>query len=498
MAGIKSLAKDTAVYGLSSIIGKFLNWLLVPFYSYTLKETGDYGMVTELYGWTALALVILTYGMETGFFRFINNDNYKSDQVYSTSLSMLGLTSLVFMALALAFLPQISVGMGYEKNPEFIGMLVIVVAADAFTSIPFAYLRYKNKAWRFASLKLLMIFSNIFFNLFFIWLCPRIYDWNPALIDWFYKPDYGVGYVFVSNLLSTGITLLALLPYFIKVKFDFNPALLKKMLKYSLPLLVLGVAGIMNQTFDKIIFTHLFEDQEYARAQLGIYGACYKIAVVMMMFTQAFRYAYEPYIFAKHRDGDNRQAYAEAMKYYVIFAFLIFLGVMFYLDIFKYIISPDYHEGLMVVPIVLMCYLFQGVFFNLSLWYKLTDRTRWGAYISLFGAVITILGNILFVPSYGYVAAAWVSFVCFLLMMVISWWLGQKYYPIHYDLKSAGKYLLLTAGLYALGMLLPLEPLWLKLLFRTALLFVFLLVLIYKDVALKQLLPGKSQHHKER
>jgi len=217
-----------------------------------------------------------------------------------------------------------------------------------------------------------------------------------------------------------------------------------------------------------------------------------------MMFTQAFRYAYEPYIFAKHRDGDNRQAYAEAMKYYVIFAFLIFLGVMFYLDIFKYIISPDYHEGLMVVPIVLMCYLFQGVFFNLSLWYKLTDRTRWGAYISLFGAVITILGNMLFVPSYGYVAAAWVSFVCFLLMMVISWWLGQKYYPILYDLKSAGKYLLLTAGLYALGMLLPLEPLWLKLLFRTALLIVFLLVLIYKDVALKQLLPGKSQHHKER
>ncbi|MDD2559255.1 MAG: polysaccharide biosynthesis C-terminal domain-containing protein [Bacteroidales bacterium] len=497
MAGIKSLAKDTAVYGLSSIIGKFLNWLLVPFYSYTLKETGDYGMVTELYGWTALALVILTYGMETGFFRFINNDKYPSAQVYSTSLSMLGLTSLLFVFLGLVFLPGISAGMGYQNYPEFIGMLVIVVAADAFCSIPFAYLRYKNKALRFASLKLLMIFSNIFFNLFFIWLCPRIYEWNPALIDWFYKPDYGVGYVFVSNLLSTGITLLALLPYFIKVKFDFNPALLRKMLSYSLPLLLLGIAGIMNQTFDKIIFKHLFEDQEYARAQLGIYGACYKIAVVMMMFTQAFRYAYEPYIFAKHRDGDNRQAYAEAMKYYIIFAFLVFLGVMFYLDIFKYIISTDYHEGLMVVPIVLMCYLFQGVFFNLSLWYKLTDRTRWGAYISMFGALITILGNILFVPRYGYVAAAWVSFVCFLLMMLISWWLGQKYYPIHYDLKSAGAYLLLTLGLYALGMLLPIGPLWLKLLFRTVLLLIFLLILIKKELPLSQLLRAKLLHKKE-
>lgn len=297
MTGIKSLAKDTAIYGLSSIVGKFLNWLLVPFYSYTLKETGDYGMVTELYGWTALALVILTYGMETGFFRFINNDKYKSTQVYSTSLSMLGLTSLLFVAVSLIFLPQISAGMGYEKHPEFIGMLIVVVATDAFCSIPFAYLRYKNKALRFASIKLLMILTNIFFNLFFIWLCPKIYRWNPALIDWFYKPNYGVGYVFVSNLFSTGITLLALLPYFVKVKFDFNPVLLRKMLGYSLPLLLLGIAGIMNQTFDKIIFTHLFEDQQYARAQLGIYGACYKIAVVMMMFTQAFRYAYEPYIF---------------------------------------------------------------------------------------------------------------------------------------------------------------------------------------------------------
>jgi len=498
MTGIKSLAKDTAIYGLSSIVGKFLNWLLVPFYSYTLKETGDYGMVTELYGWTALALVILTYGMETGFFRFINNDKYKSTQVYSTSLSMLGLTSLLFVAVSLIFLPQISAGMGYEKHPEFIGMLVVVVAAVAFCSIPFAYLRYKNKALRFASIKLLMILTNIFFNLFFIWLCPKIYRWNPALIDWFYKPDYGVGYVFVSNLFSTGITLLALLPYFVKVKFDFNPVLLRKMLGYSLPLLLLGIAGIMNQTFDKIIFTHLFEDQQYARAQLGIYGACYKIAVVMMMFTQAFRYAYEPYIFAKHRDDDNRRAYAEAMKYYIIFAFLIFLGIMFYLDIFKYIISSDYHEGLKVVPIVLMCYLFQGVFFNLSLWYKLTDRTQWGAYISMFGAFITVLGNILFVPRYGYMAAAWVSFVCFFLMMVISWWLGQKYYPIRYDLKSAGRYLLLTAGLYALGMLLPVEPLWLKLLFRTALLLIFLLVLTKKDLPLNQLLPGKLLHKKTK
>ncbi len=487
MAGIKSLAKDTAIYGLSSMVGKFLNWCLVPFYTYTLKASGEYGIVTELYGWTALVIVILTYGMETGFFRFANKDDRNPEQVYSTTLCSLAVTSLLFIILGLVFLPDISQWMGYAEHPEFVGMMICIVAVDAFCCIPFAYLRYKNKAKTFAGIKLLMIFVNILFNLFFLWLCPKIHATNPEAISWFFKPDYGVGYIFLSNVFSTGITFLLLLPYFIHVKVDFNRELWGKMLRYSMPLLVLGIAGIMNQTFDKVIFKHLFDDQATAQEQLGIYGACYKIAIIMMMFTQAFRYAYEPFIFAKNKSEDNRKAYSEAMKYYIIFALFIFLAVMFYIDIIKYIISSNYHSGLSVVPIILACYLFQGIYFNLSLWYKLTDRTQWGAYISLFGCLLTVLGNIMFVPEYGYIAAAWTSFVCYFLMMIICWALGQKFYPIRYEMKSALFYLVLTMVLYALGMNLPFDSLWLTLGVRTVLLGVFGIIVLKKDIPLAYL-----------
>ena len=483
MAGIKSLFKDTAIYGLSSIIGRFLNWCLVPFYTYTLRASGEYGVVTELYSWTALVIVILTYGMETGFFRFVNKAGEKANQVYSTTLFSLTGTSTLFILLGLLFLPQIAGFMGYDAHPEFVGMMIGIVAVDAFCCIPFAYLRYKNQALKFAGLKLLSIGVNIFMNLFFLWICPKIDAWKPELIAWFYRPDFGVGYVFLANVFSTAITFLALLPV-CRVKADFNGKLLKEMLRYSLPLLVLGIAGIMNQSFDKIIFKHLFDDQALAQSQLGIYGACYKIAIIMMMFTQAFRYAYEPFIFAKNKGEDKKTSYVEAMKYYIIFAWFIFLGVMFYIDILKYIISPEYHEGLVVVPIVLICYLFQGVYFNLSLWYKLTDKTQWGAYISLIGCALTIIGNIIFVPRYGYVAAAWTSLVCFLLMTLISWWLGQKYYPIKYDMKSAVFYSALSIFLFILGMNLPIDDLLWRLLARTLILGFFLVVVMSKDLPL--------------
>jgi len=482
MPGLKSLAKDTAIYGLSSIIGKFLNWCLVPFYTYALKESAEYGIVTELYSWTAVVIVILTYGMETGFFRFVNREDKDPEQVYSTTLCSLASTSVLFIMLGLLLLPQISHGIGYTSHPEFIGMMICIVAVDAFSSIPFAYLRYKNRPLRFASLKLLSIFINIFFNLFFIWICPKIHALYPEWISWFYRPGYEVGYVFVANALSTGITLLALLPDFIHVKLNFNRQLLRQMLRYSLPLLVLGIAGIMNQDFDKIIFKHLFDDPNQAQSQLGIYGACCKIAIIMMMFTQAFRYAYEPFVFAKNRTADNRQAYVEAMKYYIIFAWLIFLVVVFYIDIIKYLISSMYHDGLAVVPVVLACYLFQGVFFNLSLWYKLTDKTQWGAYITVFGCLLTVAGNLLFVPRYGYMAAAWTSFVSYFLMMLVSWALGQKYYPMKYDMKSALFYTILTMVVFVIGTNLPFSSLVLRLIVRTLLLGVFLLVVLKRDL----------------
>ena len=364
---MRGLAKDTVIYGLSSIVGKFLNWLLVPLYTYVLQSQADYGIVTNLYAWTALLLVILTYGMETGFFRFANREDKDPAQVYTTILTSIGVTSLLFALLCCLFAQPIATGLGYPDHKEFISLLAIVVSMDAFASIPFAYLRYKKRPIRFAALKLLFVILNILLNLFFLVLCPKIQDWS--VISSWYDPDYGVGYVFVANIIATAIQTLCLMPAIVAEKYSFSWQLLKELLRYSLPLLVLGIAGIMNQTLDRILFPFLYTADD-AQTQLGIYGACFKVAMVMMMFTQAFRYAYEPYVFSKHKDKQSVEAYADAMKYYIIFSYLILLGMIFYLDILKFIVAENYWSGLKVVPVVLWTYIFQGVYFNLSFWYN--------------------------------------------------------------------------------------------------------------------------------
>ena len=485
---MKSLAKETAIYGVSSIVGKFMNWLLVPLYTFVLSSSAEYGIVTNLYAWTAFLLVVLTYGMETGFFRFVNKNKEEADTVYSTTFTSVGFTSFIFAVCCVIFSQPIANAMGYGDHPEFISMLGIVVAMDAFGSIPFAFLRYQRRPIRFAALKLFMIFTNIIFNIFFLVVCPWIMTKNAGLIDWFYNPTYGVGYVFVSNLLSTTLVTLALLPYVVKVKFNFDSNLLRQMLRYSLPLLVLGIAGIMNQTLDKIIFPFLFEDKAEAATQLGIYGACFKIAMVMMMFTQAFRYAYEPFIFAQHKDKNSKAAYADAMKYFVIFSLLIFLGMVFGLDILKYLIRSDYWEGLRVVPIVLFSYIFQGVFFNLSLWYKLTDQTKYGAWFSILGLIITLAINVAFVPIYGYMASAWAAFACYFVMMIVSYYFGQKNMPIEYDLKKIGIYTFVAILLYGLSLVITFDNVIISYVYKAVLLVLFILLMLKLD--LKELVPA--------
>jgi O-antigen/teichoic acid export membrane protein len=487
MAEMKSLAKDTAIYGVSSILGKFLNWCLVPFYSFALATTAEFGIQTNLYAWSALLLVVLTYGMETGFFRYANKPGADVDQVYSTSLGSLAGSSVFFILLCLFFLPGISELLGYGQHPDYVWMMAAIVAIDAFTAIPFAWLRYKKRPMVFAFQKVLNIFANIILNLFFFLICPRIMHWKPELISWFYNPSYGVGYIFVANLISSIVTLLLLLPYYIRIHWNFNWKLLGDMLKYSLPLLLLGITGIMNQSFDKMMFTHLIPDKAFAEAQLGIYGACYKIGVVMMMFTQSFRYAYEPFVFAKQKKTDDKNAYSDAMKYFYILSVFIFLGIMYFLDIIKYVIKPTYHSGLEVVPVVLLCFVFQGIFFNLSFWYKLSDKTQWGAYISMIGCVMTIVGNILFVPIFSYMGAAWVSTTSFFVMMILSWALGKKYYPISYDIKSAMKYTIVGGVLYVAGIFIPIESLGLRMAFRLVLLLVFLAYTIRRDIPLQSI-----------
>ena len=487
---MKILAKETAIYGVSSIVGKFLNWMLVPLYTYVLQQQSDYGIVTNLYAWTALLLVILTYGMETGFFRFANKEGENAQTVYSTSLIALFTTSLLFAVACVVCQVPIANALGYPAHSEFIALLGIVVAMDAFASIPFAYLRYKKRPLQFAALKLLFVFLNIVLNLFFLVLCPKIQDWG--IISAWYNADYGVGYVFVANILATAIQTVCLLPAVgegfrslgvqeFRSSGVFSWGLLKQMLRYSLPLLVLGVCGIMNQTLDRILFPFFYDGAD-AQAQLGIYGACFKVAMVMMMFTQAFRYAYEPFVFAKHKDRESVEAYADAMKYYIIFSYMILLGMIFYLDLLKFIIAPSYWEGLKIVPIVLWTYIFQGVYFNLSFWYKLTDKTQWGAYFSLIGVVITFGLQAVFVPRIGYVASAASSTVCYLVIMLLSYFIGRKHLEIPYDLRRIGIYTLLVvallAGYYALAHFLPLNE-WMKMGIGTILLIIYC-VLFYR------------------
>mgnify|MGYP004454159995 CR=1 FL=1 len=455
MAGVKSLAKDTAIYGMSSIIGRFLNWCLVPMYTHLFAKS-EFGVVTYIYSITALLLIILTCGMETGYFRFANDDKLKNPaKVYTTSLVFIASLSLVFVAGVAMLATPISDCLECSGHKDYIILMAAAVAIDAVTAIPFAYLRYKKRPLRFAALKLINIFLNIFLNIFFLVICPWIMKTSPGLIDGIYSPDYGIGYIFLTNFITSAITLLTLLPELRAEKYTFDGKLLRTMLNYSYPLLILGIAGIMNQSIDKILYPLITSHPETAMEDVGVYGANYKIAIVMVMFIQAFRFAYEPFIFAQNKEtGQNKlQAYRDAMKYFVIFGLFIFLGVMFFIDIIKYFVAPEYFVGLKVVPIIMIAELFFGIFFNLSLWYKLTDRTIWGTWFSLLGLAVTIILNVLLVPHFGYMGCAWAAFGCYTTMMVTSFFVGKAKYPIGYDIKTISVYFIIAMGLYALSAL---------------------------------------------
>lgn len=472
MGGLKSLAKDTAIYGVSSIVGRFLNYLLVPIYTISMPaSTGGYGIITNMYAITALLLVLLTCGMETGFFRFANKGGEDPVKVYSTTLLTVAAISLSFLAVCLLFLEPIAGVMGYEEHPWYLGMMLIVIAMDAIQAIPFAYLRYKNRPIKFAALKMLFIFASIILN----------------IVYFVFMKGTNVGAAFLINLICTSLVMLCLISELRGFRYTLDRDLMKRMFRYSFPILILGIAGILNQVVDKIIFPFVYPDPVEADVQLGIYGATSKIAMIMAMFTQAFRFAYEPFVFGKSKEKDNRQMYAQAMKFFIIFTLLAFLTVMFYLDILRYVIGRDYWEGLKVVPIVMAAEMFMGVYFNLSFWYKLTDETKWGAYFSLTACTIVILMNAFLIPVYGYMACAWAGFTGYAVAMLLSYFVGQKKYPIAYDLKSIGGYVLLALMIYVAGEWMPVDNMLLRLLLRTLLLFVFIGYIIKHDLPLKQI-----------
>ena len=484
---MKSLAKDTAIYGLSSIVARFVNYLLVPIQTARFAASGgEYGIITNVYAYVSILVILLTFGMETTFFRFMSKEGENQTKVYSSALSMVFMTSLISSLVVLAFLQPIAEAAGYVDHPEYVAVMYLTVAIDAFMAIPFAYLRYQHRPIKFAALKIINILLNITLNLLYLIVLPTLRLNLFGIYDEQFTLD--VAFVFYINLFCTTATLLMLWKEWGKVPFAFDKSTCRRMLSYTWPLLIMGVAGQLNQAASQILFPYLYDgSQEEAREQLGIYGACIKIAMIMVMITQAFRFAYEPFVFGKSKDKDNRETYAQAMKYYLIFTLLAFLCVMGYLSILKFIIGQSYWEGLRVVPIVMAAEIMFGVFFNLSFWYKLTDRTIWGAYFSGIGAVVLIIIDIFLIPRFSYMACAWAGFIAYGVSMLLSYFIGQHYYKIVYPLKDISLYVVLAFVLYRFMDLSAEWPVVAELAFNTVMIMIFAAVIIRRDLPLSQL-----------
>ncbi len=475
-----SLAKQTAIYGLSSIIGRFLNYLLVPIHTHRMAaESGGYGIVTNLYAYTALLLVILTFGMETTFFRFSNKEGVNPNKAFSTAGLSVGFVSLVFLLLVSIFLQPIAAALDYATHPEFVEIMAIIVAFDAFQAILFARLRYENRPIKFMTLKLSFIVLSLLLNIFIFYVAPYLQNHFPAMMGW-YHTSYQVGYIFIANLICTTLVFLGFIPEIKKLRTGIDRDLLKEMLKYTWPILLLGLAGILNQVADKIVFKKIVPGLE-GEEQLGIYGACVKIAMIMAMITQAFRYAYEPFVFGGQRDKNDKVLQAKVMKYFIIFTLLAFLAVVMYMPILKYLVGEDYHAGLRVVPIVMMAEIFMGIYFNLSFWYKLIDETWWGAIFSAIGCAVLLAINFIFVPKYSYMACAWGGFAGYATCMVLSYFVGQKKAPIPYDLKSAFLYFAVAIALFFVQKNIHIESTIWTLVVNTGLLLVFFAFICWKE-----------------
>lgn len=431
MNPLKKLVGQTAIYGLSSVIGRLLNYLLVPLYTrYFLPA--DYGVVTEIYAYVAFLVVILTYGLETAFFRFSKKDN-DINFVYSTALISLIVSSIIFVILMLINSSTIANWLGYAGHAEYVEWFAIIIALDAISSISFAKLRAQNKAIRFALIRLVNIFINIGLNIYFI-----VYL------------EFGIEYIFIANLISSCITILILLPEMVASAWRFDKLLWKKMMIYALPLLIAGLAGMTNETIDRVLLKHLLPNQDIASTELGLYGAFYKLAIIMTLVIQTFRFAAEPFFFAQDKAGNGKDIYADVMKYFTIIMAVIFLSVTIFYEVIKEFLGKNYHDerGFLVVSILLLANLFLGIYYNLSIWYKLTEKTKYGAYLSIFGAIITLAFNFILIPIIGFIGSAWATLICYFSMTIASYYLGKKYFPVPYNIKRIGLYLCSMLGIY--------------------------------------------------
>jgi O-antigen/teichoic acid export membrane protein len=479
---LKRLASQTAVYGVSSVLGRFLNYLLVPLYTYSFVPA-DYGVVAEFYAYMGFLAVLLVFGLETGYFRFREEDGRPPELVFATVLRFLIIANLGFFLVALLLRQPIADLLHHTEHPEYIWWVAAILALDSVGAPAFARLRAENRALRFALVKLAEIGLNIGLNLFFIVLCRRAFESDPdSLLGGLWNPDIGIGYVFLANLAASAFKLLLLAPELRGITKGFDGALFKRLLRYSLPMVVIGFAGIVNEMLDRAALKYLLPyDMETNMAQLGIYGASYKLSILMMLFIQAFRYAGEPFFFSYAKEADAKKTYALVLNWFVIFCVFVFLLVGLYIDLFQYFVGEAYREGMHVVPVLLLANLLLGVYINLSIWYKLTDRTLMGAWVALTGSAVTVGALLWLVPRYGYEGAAWAHLVCYAVMVLISYALGRRYYPVPYDLGRVLGYLGLGLALFGLGRWLP-EGLGLHpLVAATVCLFLYLAVVALVD-----------------
>ena len=486
MTAIKRLAGQTAIYGIPSVLGRILSYLLVPLYTRVFFP-GEYGTVNVFYSYASFLMVIVTYGMETAFFRF-NEHETDRESVFSTGMISLTLSSILFLILISFNAGHIAHWIDYPNHKEYVVWFAWILALDALAAIPFAYLRAEHRPSRFATIKMTGIGINIGLNLFFLLLCPYVLSHYPGglagrFIDLIYRPHWGIEYIFVSNLVASSVTLVMLLPQILKVRWKIHPELWKRMLFYAFPLLFAGMAGIINETFDRLLLRYLLP-KDIASYQVGIYAACYKISILMTIFIQAYRYAAEPFFFAQAKEKDAKEVYARIMDYFIIIVSLIFLVTMLYLNdfIMPILVGKKYWEGKGVIPVLMMANLFLGVYYNLSIWYKLTGKTSWGAWLALIGAIITLILNFWWIPLssqhiiYGYYGSAWATFICYGAMMILSYLIGQKYFPVNYNLGKFTGYLGLSVLLYAISTIMKPELKVVSIGFHTILILVFLSV----------------------
>jgi O-antigen/teichoic acid export membrane protein len=476
---VRKLAGQTLIYGLGTIVPRFLNYAILTFFYTRIFAKAQYGVVTELYAWMVILLVVLTYGMETGFFRFSQNKE-EYDRVYSTTLMSLLLTSLAFVLLVNIFIGPVSAALNYKDNHDYIRMFAAIVAIDAFSAIPFARLRKENRPLVFSFLKIANVIITFCAVIFLLKIAPSIYKNSHGWFRNIYNPDYGVGYVFVANLFGSAVTLLMLLPFIIKTKFVFDKTIWYKMVNYSFPLLVAGLSGTINDVLDKVILRRMI-GEENGLSTVGEYGAGYKIAVLIALFIQMFRFAAEPFFFERAKHENAKETYAFVMKYFVIIMLLVYLGMNLYMSGIQYMLGANFREAIVVVPIVSMGYLLYGIYVNHSIWYKLNDLTRFGIYITLIGAAITVIINVLLIPVYGYMASAWAHVASYGAMIIMSFIFAEKRYKVNYDMKQLFPYFAVAISMVVFSKLYRYPNILIELAINTLFILLFIFYAQYND-----------------